>query len=1078
MKKRKTSNCKNLFVILVCLILVAGLSGCPNPLKDREILDTNTNHPSRILTGTNRSGNDQRGEGLSPEVVYGSLVITAEEAVSGSTIAPSNDLKASIDSYRVEFSNHSEGKSNFTVDPYSEGETISDIFIGDWEMTLIGRDSGGNNIASGTPDSGNPITINTGANTAVDVTLSPIDGDDNGTFIYTINFPPGDVGGVEITVDPWPIGGGDEFILTEGTDYNSDFAASGTLSIDTSLASTQYFVSVLFSKTVDGNPVDHPAICEILQIFDNLTSSKAITIESEDFTQPPDAPTGFAATPQSATEIELTWTDASNTESGFEIERAVDGGGFTDLTELTAGAASHTDMITAGSEYEYRLRSSNKFGTSTWVGPLVVPAAPTDLAAAEGTGQVELSWSDTSSNNTAYEIERSGTSGGPFNPLAPLEDDAMFYIDTSAVEGLPYYYRLRSYGGPNSSTVTEEVSGSWEPPNSPSVNGDSPTIDSTPTWSWFSGGGGNEIYRYSLDNEDLSGEPETNNTEYTPPGPLPEGEYTLFVQERDDAGNWSNNGIKTITIEIPTPSNPTPEEGAIVGVEPLLDWDDISEAAGYHIQINPDNDDFLSGTMAVDYNGLTDSQIAIDEGILATETNYFWRVKAKNEDGVWGSWNSPAWWFTTEYTVGDHGPGHGIIFYDKGSITNGWRYLEAAVYGWLDGDDDESFVWGGTGVDINGSSETLTPEFVSIGTGALNSSAIVAALENNNDVYYASQICNGIVNQGFNDWFLPSKNELDAMFNVKEIIGGFSLDFYWSSSEDGSSNAWFQDFSNGSITSNSKSGPRRVRAIRAFRSNNPSYVVTYHPNRPDSGSPPVDFKFYEPGEVVSILGNTGSLERTGFGFSFVGWNTESDGSGTHYDATGSDTFTMPDTYVILYAEWQADLGADPIGTDPGPGGGIVFYDKGSYSDGWRYLEAAPDGWYDGDDDPSFEWGGHGTDIGGDDSGSPPELTGIGYGEANAEAIITALGDNGGTAYAAQKCDQYNNNGYSDWFLPSKDELNEMYVNSGVIGGYGDSYWSSSEYSSYHAWGQYFETGAQLSNYDKDDSERVRAVRAF
>ena len=72
-------------------------------------------------------------------------------------------------------------------------------------------------------------------------------------------------------------------------------------------------------------------------------------------------------------------------------------------------------------------------------------------------------------------------------------------------------------------------------------------------------------------------------------------------------------------------------------------------------------------------------------------------------------------------------------------------------------------------------------------------------------------------------------------------------------------------------------------------------------------------------------------------------------------------------------------------------------------------------------------------------------------------------------------------GYSDWFLPSKDELNEIYVNlySQGIGGFAsDSYWSSTEYNNGSAWKQHFLNGGDQSNGGKDSGYYVRAIRAF
>ena len=156
--------------------------------------------------------------------------------------------------------------------------------------------------------------------------------------------------------------------------------------------------------------------------------------------------------------------------------------------------------------------------------------------------------------------------------------------------------------------------------------------------------------------------------------------------------------------------------------------------------------------------------------------------------------------------------------------------------------------------------------------------------------------------------------------------------------------------------------------------------------------------------------------------------------------------------------------------DIGPAGGYIFYDKGSYSSGWRYLEAAPASteWMD------KEWGAFATFIGGTE-------TEIGTGQSNTNTIVTWLNSHSETDRAAQVCDALVYGGYSDWFLPSRDELNLMYTNLRVygVGGFAvKGYWSSSEYSAYYAWEQGFYDGYQ-NYYGKNNAVSwVRAVRVF
>jgi hypothetical protein len=148
------------------------------------------------------------------------------------------------------------------------------------------------------------------------------------------------------------------------------------------------------------------------------------------------------------------------------------------------------------------------------------------------------------------------------------------------------------------------------------------------------------------------------------------------------------------------------------------------------------------------------------------------------------------------------------------------------------------------------------------------------------------------------------------------------------------------------------------------------------------------------------------------------------------------------------------------------GGGIVFYVDGKGQHG--LISSTSDQSTGG-----VPWGCYGTLIGGTG-------TAIGTGQANTTAILNKCN----TALAARICDDLVLNGYSDWFLPSKDELHEMLHQQSIIGGfYGASgdvgYWSSSESGKDFAWLQYFGTINSQYGVNKEGSlDRVRAVRAF
>ncbi len=171
-----------------------------------------------------------------------------------------------------------------------------------------------------------------------------------------------------------------------------------------------------------------------------------------------------------------------------------------------------------------------------------------------------------------------------------------------------------------------------------------------------------------------------------------------------------------------------------------------------------------------------------------------------------GTTDNPYLVNTMTHTVGEH-YGGGIVFYVS---DNGQHGLIAAPV-----DQDHSIEW------YNGRRRYTNSGGDGIESGEMNTALIIALQTNDNPMSnFAAKVCadysvieNGVM---FGDWYLPSKYELGLMFFNKDIIGGFSNSYYWSSSEFSSITAWSQDFSTGVQYNLNKSMPYGVRAIRAF----------------------------------------------------------------------------------------------------------------------------------------------------------------------------------------------------------------------------------------------------------------------
>ena len=156
--------------------------------------------------------------------------------------------------------------------------------------------------------------------------------------------------------------------------------------------------------------------------------------------------------------------------------------------------------------------------------------------------------------------------------------------------------------------------------------------------------------------------------------------------------------------------------------------------------------------------------------------------------------------------------------------------------------------------------------------------------------------------------------------------------------------------------------------------------------------------------------------------------------------------------------------------DIGPGGGRVFYSARAKQSWGRYLEAAPAAWTSGGD-PNLTWCSNVTD-----SIPGTQATGLGAGRANTTAMLGVC-----TTDAAVAASSYRGGGKSDWYLPSRDELRQLFLRKAKVGTAGfqlHGYWSSSEVSANEGWIQDFYADYTPAPSDKGYANYVRPIRAF
>jgi hypothetical protein len=296
------------------------------------------------------------------------------------------------------------------------------------------------------------------------------------------------------------------------------------------------------------------------------------------------------------------------------------------------------------------------------------------------------------------------------------------------------------------------------------------------------------------------------------------------------------------------------------------------------------------------------------------------------------------------------------------------------------------------------------------------------------------------------DWFLPSKDELDALYNSGVLPDSSRWKVpMWSSSESEDGFVWYQLFQDGTQFTD-------AQGIIPKLASNVGYVES--PRHVGSGFVPL------PMHIVKVR------------------------------AFPTPTGPVPSPSLVTSVRENpscALLATDCRIGDKGPAGGIVVYDAGSDQSWGRYLEIAP---------KSCEVEG----IAFNPSDAKPSLYATSQDRVRAKAI--GMGRTNTTLLAskfdgaARVAENATCNNYTDWFLPSKDELNEAFrqlshsrkgLQLTPVGGFDRGYyWTSSDYNGSTAWTQYFADGQQfdrVQNLSKNKQSpfrplRVRPMRAF